>query len=71
MTSYRREARGFVGRRVAVLFTKTYGRMLASGLGLLDTRLPAAVKRCNALAVAWHRFEVTLDAFIQRNVVAA
>ena len=29
-----------VGRRVAVLFTKTYGRVLAPGLGVLDPRLP-------------------------------
>ena len=27
-----------IGRRVAVLFTKTYGRVLAPGLGALDPR---------------------------------
>ncbi len=29
-----------LGRRVAVLFTKTYGRVLAPGLSVLDPRLP-------------------------------
>ena len=32
-----------LGRRVAVLFTKTYGRVLAPGLAALDPRLPAGV----------------------------
>jgi hypothetical protein len=30
-----------LGRRVAVLFTKTYGRVLAPGLSTLDPYLPA------------------------------
>jgi hypothetical protein len=29
-----------LGRRVAVLFTKTYGRVLAPGLSALDPHLP-------------------------------
>jgi hypothetical protein len=60
-----------VGRRVAVLFTKTYGRVLAPGLGILDPRLPDTVKRRSPLAVAWDRFESALDDFIEGNLVAA
>jgi hypothetical protein len=60
-----------VGRRVAVLFTKTYGRVLAPGLGALDPRLPETVTRRSPLAVAWHRFESALDDFIEGNLVAA
>jgi hypothetical protein len=60
-----------VGRRVAVLFTKTYGRVLAPGLGILDPRLPDVVTRRSPLAVAWHRFESALDQFIGRNLIAA
>jgi hypothetical protein len=60
-----------VGRRVAVLFTKTYGRVLAPGLGVLDPRLPEDVTRRSPLAVAWHRFESALNDFIAANLVAA
>jgi hypothetical protein len=60
-----------VGRRVAVLFTKTYGRVLAPGLGILDPRLPETVTRRSPLAVAWHRLESALDEFIGGNLVAA
>jgi hypothetical protein len=56
---------------VAVLFTKTYGRVLAPGLGALDPRLPETVTRRSPLAVAWHRFESALDDFIEGNLVAA
>jgi hypothetical protein len=59
------------GRRVAVLFTKTYGRVLAPGLGVLDPRLPDVVTRRSPLAVAWRRFESALDDFIGDNLVAA
>jgi hypothetical protein len=34
-----------LGRRVAVLFTKTYGRVLAPGLAALDPHLPAQLAR--------------------------
>jgi hypothetical protein len=34
-----------LGRRVAVLFTKTYGRVLTPGLATLDPRLPAELSR--------------------------
>jgi hypothetical protein len=60
-----------IGRRVAVLFTKTYGRVLAPGLGVLDPRLPEAVAGRSPLAVAWHRLESALDDFIEGNLVAA
>ena len=60
-----------LGRRVAVLFTKTYGRVLAPGLGALDPRLPEALTRRSPLAMAWHRFESALDDFIEGNLVAA
>jgi hypothetical protein len=60
-----------IGRRVAVLFTKTYGRVLAPGLGALDPRLPEAVAGRSPLTVAWNRFESTLNDFIEGNLVAA
>jgi hypothetical protein len=60
-----------VGRRVAVLFTKTYRRVLAPGLGVLDPRLPEVVARRSPLAVAWHRFESALDDFIGGRLLAA
>ena len=59
------------GRRVAVLFTKTYGRLLAPGLGILAPRLPKAMSRRSPLAVAWHQFESALDNFIEGSLVAA
>jgi hypothetical protein len=60
-----------IGRGVAVLFTKTYGRVLAPSLGALDPRLPEEVAGRSPLAVAWHRFESALDDFIEGNLVAA
>jgi len=60
-----------VGRRVAVLFTKTYGRVLAPGLGTLNPHLPETVAGRSPLAVAWHRFERALNNFIEGNLVAA
>jgi hypothetical protein len=60
-----------LGRRVAVLFTKTYGRVLAPGLSALDPRLPEDVVARSRLSTAWHGFERNLDEFIQVNLVAA
>jgi hypothetical protein len=60
-----------LGRRVAVLFTKTYGRVLAPGLSLLDPRLPEDVAGRSCLNKAWQGFERSLDEFIQGNLVAA
>ena len=41
------------GRRVAVLFTKTYGRVLAPGLTAFDPALPADLAKRSPLATAW------------------
>jgi len=60
-----------LGRRVAVLFTKTYGRVLAPGLSALDSRLPDDVAARSSLSTAWHGFERNLDDFIRSNLVAA
>jgi hypothetical protein len=59
-----------LGRRVAVLFTKTYGRVLAPGLSALDPRLPEEVAARSSLSTAWHGFERKLDEFIQAHLVA-
>ena len=60
-----------MGRRVAVLFTKTYGRVLAPGLSALDPRLPEDVAARNRLSMAWRSLERNLDEFLQANLVAA
>jgi hypothetical protein len=59
------------GRRVAVLFTKTYGRVLAPGLSALDPGLPEDVTARSALSTAWRCFEKTLDDFMQGELIAA
>jgi hypothetical protein len=41
------------GRRVAVLFTKAHGRVLAPGLALLEPTLPPDVARRSPVAAAW------------------
>jgi hypothetical protein len=56
---------------VAVLFTKTYGRLLAPGLGVLDSRLPQNVAGAQLFKHAWQGFERSLDEFLQANLVAA
>jgi hypothetical protein len=60
-----------LGRRVAVLFTKTYGRVLAPGLSVLDPQLPEDVAARSGLSTAWRGLERNLDEFIQANLVAA
>ncbi len=60
-----------LGRRVAVLFTKAHGRVLAPGLALLDPRLPAEVANRSPLALAWRKLDKTLDEFIDDKLVAA
>jgi hypothetical protein len=60
-----------LGRRVAVLFTKTYGRVLAPGLSALDPRLPEDVAARSSLSAFWRGFEKNLNGFIQANLVAA
>jgi hypothetical protein len=59
-----------LGRRVAVLFTKAYGRVLAPGLAVLDPALPPVLAGRTPLAVAWRRFAQALDGFIDRQVLA-
>lgn len=60
-----------LGRRVAVLFTKTYGRVLTPGLALLDPQLPADITHRTPLAMTWRAFERELDEFTSRSLIAA
>jgi hypothetical protein len=60
-----------LGRRVAVLFTKTYGRVLTPGLATLDPRLPAELSRRTPLASAWRHLDHSLDQFINDGLTAA
>ncbi len=46
-----------LGRRVAVLFVKTYGRVLTPGMIELDPALPVELARRSPLAVAWTRLD--------------
>jgi hypothetical protein len=59
-----------LGRRVAVLFTKTYGRVLAPGLSALDPYLPEDVAGRSAVGVAWRGFEKELDDFMEAKLTA-
>jgi hypothetical protein len=60
-----------LGRRGAVLFTKTYGRVLAPGLILLDPKLPEELKQRHALAATWRQLDGALDDFTNRQLLAA
>jgi hypothetical protein len=60
-----------LGRRVAVLFTKTYGRVLAPGLILLDPKLPDELKQRHMLATAWRQLDGALNDFANRQFLAA
>jgi len=60
-----------LGRRVAVLFTKTYGRVLAPGLSALDPLLPEDMSSRAPLSTAWRAFERALDDYIQTQIIAA
>jgi hypothetical protein len=59
-----------LGRRVAVLFTKAYGRVLAPGLAALDPRLPPELAQRTPLATAWRRLDRTLEQFISDALTA-
>ncbi len=59
------------GRRVAVLFTKTYGRVLTPALAELDPTVPPDIVRRSPLATAWCAFDHALDAFIDHGLAAA
>lgn len=52
------------GRRIAVLFTKTYIRILNPTLAELDPALPNAIAQRSPLARTWRAFEHALDARI-------
>jgi hypothetical protein len=60
-----------LGRRVAVLFVKTYGRVLTPGLTALDPSLHDELASRDPLAVAWRRFDRALDDHISRAMIAA
>jgi hypothetical protein len=60
-----------VGRAIAVLFTKTYGRILGPGLAALDSRLPDDLAKRSPLALAWKQLTRELDRFIDHGLAAA
>ncbi|MGB8503943.1 hypothetical protein [Mycobacterium sp.] len=60
-----------LGRRVAVLFTKVYGRVLAPGLAELDPRLPTDLAHRSDLALAWRQLDRRLDQFTNAALTAA
>jgi hypothetical protein len=60
-----------VGRRVAVLFTKVYGRLLAPGLDELDPRLPTDLASYSDLADTWRQLDRRLEQFTNAALTAA
>ena len=60
-----------LGRRVAVLFTKTCSRVLAPRLSALEPRLPKDISVRSSVATAWRALERILDDFIETQLVAA
>ena len=60
-----------LGRRVAVLFAKVYGRVLAPGLATLDPRLPTDLAERSQLALAWRQLDRQLDQFTNAALTAA
>ncbi len=56
-----------LGRRVAVLFTKVYGRVLAPGLAELDPRLPTDLTHRSDLAHAWRLDLIVNTALTKRS----
>jgi hypothetical protein len=59
------------GRRVAVLFTKTYGRVLAPGLIAFDPTLSDDLAKRSPLATAWRNLNRELDRHIDNGLAAA
>jgi hypothetical protein len=59
------------GRRVAVLFTKAHGRVLAPGLALLDPLLPSDLAQRSPIATAWRQLDLALNEFVDRQLIAA
>ncbi len=60
-----------LGRRVAVLFTKAYARVLTPGLAALDPQLPEELSTRSELATAWRQLDRSLDHFIADGLAAA
>jgi len=60
-----------LGRGVAVLFPKTYSRVLTPGLSVLDLKLPEEIAARRPLATAWRCMERTLDRFVEAGMPAA
>jgi hypothetical protein len=60
-----------LGRRVCVLFTKTYGRVLSPGLAQLNPALPADISARSSLAIAWRQLDHALDDYIRCQLTAA
>ena len=60
-----------LGRGIAVLFTKAYGRVLAPGLVQLDLRLPDELATRSPLATAWRRLDHALNDYIGSRIAAA
>ena len=56
---------------MAVLFTKTYGRVLAPRWRALDPRLSEDVVARSSLTLAWRKFERMLDDYIRAQLLAA
>src|SRR5438132_1868207 len=59
------------GRRVAVLFTKAHGRVLAPGLALLDPVIPANLAQRSPITKAWRQLDLALNEFVERQLLAA
>jgi hypothetical protein len=59
------------GRAIAVLFTKTYGRVLTPGLTGLSPGLPSDLARRSPLATAWRQLDHALDQHITAGLAAA
>lgn len=60
-----------LGRRVAVLFAKTYGRVLCPGFVMLDLALDLDLGQRHPLHLAWRKLNGTLDDYIERQMLAA
>ena len=60
-----------MGRRVAVLFTKVYGRVLAPGFAEFDPRLPTDLANRSDLAHASRQLDRRLNQFTNAALTAA
>jgi hypothetical protein len=60
-----------LGRRVAVLFTKAHGRVLAPRLALLDPVITADLAPRSPLVHAWRQLDRALNGFVDAQLLAA